>query len=235
MDPKPKKLILSDGREIEYFIDRSRRRNIYISVKDGKVVLKLPLIGGEERGEAFVRDKADWIFKNLRSKPSAAKIPAYFCEGEKFTLAGEEYTICCEEAPKYFYPQFEDGKLTVAVFRDFAVNGIDKDSYTDAQTRKAIEKRTVEIVNEAFDRLTKLTGLSPRKVTIRKMTASWGRCSSNGSISINSNVVFYPKEFIDYVIIHELCHLVHMDHSADFWELVSHYCPDWKRIRKNMR
>jgi len=235
MDPKPRKLLLSDSMELEYFIDRSRRRNIYISIKDGKVVLKLPLIGGEERGEAFLREKADWIFKTLKPRPSIAKIPSYFSEGETFTLAGEEYTVCCEIAPKYFYPLFENGRLTVAVFRDFEDHGIDQDSYTDAQARRAIEKRTSEIVEEAFGRLTALTGLYPKKVTVKKMSASWGRCSSNGSISINANVVFYPKECIDYVIIHELCHLRHMDHSREFWELVSRFCPEWKRIRQSMK
>ena len=198
-------------------------------------MLKLPLIGGEERGETFLRDKSDWIFKTLKPRPSIAKIPAYFSEGEVFTLAGEEFTVCCEFAPKYFYPRFEDGRLVIAVFRSFEENGIDKDSYTDAQTRRAIEKRTLELVNEAFERLTKLTGLAPKRVTLRKMTASWGRCSSNGNISINSNIGFYPQECIDYVIIHELCHLRYMDHSPEFWELVSRFCPEWKRIRKSMR
>lgn len=235
MDPKPRRLTLQDGRELEYFIDRSRRRNIYISVRDGRVVLKLPLIGGEERGEVFLREKADWIFKSLRPKPSAAKIPSYFCEGESFTFAGKEYVICCEKAPRYHYPRFEDGRLVIAVFDSFEKNGIDKDSYADAQARKAIEIRTLDVINEAFDRLTRLTGLCPKKVTVRKMTASWGRCSSNGNISINSNVVFYPQECIDYVVIHELCHLRYMDHSEDFWGLVSQYCPEWKRIRKSMK
>jgi hypothetical protein len=67
------------------------------------------------------------------------------------------------------------------------------------------------------------------------MTASWGRCSSEGNISMNYKVIAYPKKNIDYVCIHELAHLRHMNHSRDFWALVEKYCPDYRQIRDSMR
>lgn len=224
-----RRLILQDGRELEYYIDRGKRRNIYLSVKEGKVILKLPMSGCEERGEQFLREKADWALRSLANKPTVAKPPVTFSEGESFTLAGEEYIITCLNTERYEPPRFENGRLLIFVPRDY------DSAYVSEQARKALEQETLEIIHAAFARLTLLTGLYPKKVSVKKMTASWGRCSSNGSISINSAVVFYPPECIDYVIIHELCHLRHMDHSAAFWELVSRFCPDWKRIRKSMK
>lgn len=220
---------MPDGSELEYFIDRSSRKNIYISVRDGRVILKLPMTGCEERGERFLREKSAWILQSLAKNPSTAKPPVSFSEGESFTLAGEEYTVACVNTERYEPPRFENGSLTVSVPHDY------DSAYVSSEVRKALEQKTLEIIRAAFARLTLLTGLYPKKVTVKRMTASWGRCSSNGSISINSAVVFYPIECIDYVIIHELCHLRHMDHSAGFWELVSRFCPDWKRIRKCMR
>ena len=108
-------------------------------------------------------------------------------------------------------------------------------AYIDAQARKAVAARTRELVADSFARLSPLLGLYPKKVTVKKMTASWGRCSSSGNISINSAIVFYDRECIDYVVAHELCHLRHMDHSPDFWALVSTVCPEWKRIRARLR
>ncbi len=222
-------LTLADGRVLEYTVDRGKRKNIYITVKNGRVVLKLPLYADEATGESFLREKADWVLKSLRPRPSAAVIPDSFREGAEFTLAGERFTVCCELAERYFFPRFEDGRLVIAWFGRY--DDIDKDSFADAQARLALRRRTEEIIRERFEKLTALTGLYPKKVTIKKLTASWGRCSSTGNISINSKIVYYPTECIDYVIIHELCHLRHMDHSAEFWALVSRYCPEWKRIR----
>lgn len=71
---------------------------------------------------------------------------------------------------------------------------------------------------------------------IRKMKTRWGVCNrKNISVTLNSELMRYDIEKIDYVIIHELSHFVHFDHSKDFWNLVSKYCPDYKRIRKELR
>ena len=228
-------MMLPDGRSLEYTVDRGQRKNIYITIKNGRVILKLPLRADEAQGERFLREKADWVLKNIKPRISEAVIADCFSEGTRFTMHGEEYTVCCEPADRYFPPRFEEGRLVVSRPEGSGISEKDKDSYTDAQARKAIGQRTAELVNEAFQRLTKLTGLYPNKVTVKKMTASWGRCSSTGNISINSNIVYYPPECLDYVVIHELCHLRYMDHSTAFWELVGRYCPDWKRIRHRMK
>lgn len=227
--------MLDNGQLLEYTLDRGKRQNIYITVKNGRVILKLPLYADEAQGERFLREKSDWILKSLRPRQSEAVIPEEFTEGTRFTLAGREYTVATEYSDRYFYPYFEDGRLVIAWFHSYDEIDIDKDSFTDAQARRAIKQRTEEIVKEAFERLTALTGLVPKKVTIKQMTASWGRCSSEGNISINQRLVFFPQDCIDYVIIHELCHLRYMDHSPAFRALVGRYCPGWQSIRARMK
>ena len=232
METERRTLQLPDGRIIEYTVDRGMRNNIYIHIKNGKVVLKLPLWAEEDQGERFLREKADWVLKNIGKRSPEEVIPESFTEGTVFPFYGETLTVCCEYPEKYFPPFFAEGRIVAAC----PPGGYtDKDAYVDAQVRRAIRKRTLELVNDGFARLTALTGLYPKKVTVKKMSASWGRCSSTGNISINSKAVFFPPECLDYVIIHELCHLRYMDHSPEFWALVSRFCPDWKRIRASMR
>jgi len=68
------------------------------------------------------------------------------------------------------------------------------------------------------------------------MTSRWGVCNrKNKSITINTELVKKDLKYIDYVIIHELCHFVHFNHSSDFWKLVSKYCDNYKKLRKEMK
>lgn len=76
--------------------------------------------------------------------------------------------------------------------------------------------------------------MRPRRVSIRDQRLQWGSCSSAGAINLNWRLMLTPGELADYVIVHELCHLRHLDHSARFWALVSEVIPDHQRRRRDL-
>lgn len=78
-------------------------------------------------------------------------------------------------------------------------------------------------------------GFSYNRVQIRCQKTRWGSCSSLGTISLNAKLLFLPPELTEYVLIHELCHTVHLNHSQDFWHLVGQYEPDLPQRRQQMR
>ena len=82
-----------------------------------------------------------------------------------------------------------------------------------------------------------LRSILPAKISVKSLKSSWGSCSSNRNISFNWKLALAPPEILDYVIVHELCHLVHMNHSLEFWNLVEKVKPDAKAckiwLRKN--
>lgn len=223
-----RKITFPNGEVLEYILDCKPRKNMYIQIRGGKAILKISPQISLSQAESFLIEKQDWVMKNLMRR-SASDEPQQYCDGEGFGIAGEKFIIKCVQAEKYFQPKFENGFLLVAVRK-----GCDGD-YVKAQVQKAVVKKGAEIIGERMKILSAQTGLVPNKVTIKNMTGSWGRCSSEGNISININVVFYDMECIDYVIIHELCHLKEMNHSERFWQLVEKYCPDRKRIRALMK
>lgn len=75
------------------------------------------------------------------------------------------------------------------------------------------------------------TGGSYRRITIRDQKTRWGSCSSTGTLSFNYRLMFAPPRVLDYVVVHELCHLTHMNHSRDFWNLVASVMPDYKQYK----
>ena len=79
------------------------------------------------------------------------------------------------------------------------------------------------------------SGLFPQNVKVRNYKSRWGSCDHQRRITLTSRLIMAPDEVIDYVLIHELCHLVEMNHSPAFWQLVSRYCPDYRQHRKWLR
>jgi len=85
---------------------------------------------------------------------------------------------------------------------------------------------------ERLELLSTQTSLVPRKVIIRQYSARWGSCNNRGELSLNYLLIMAPIFVIDYVIIHELCHLEHLNHSKSFWGLVEQYCPNYHIAKK---
>ena len=90
-------------------------------------------------------------------------------------------------------------------------------------------------IYEAMDKYIKITGLAPQKIEIRKFKSIWGNCNSNKIIKMNQNLVHYGKDQIEYVCLHELTHLKHMNHSKRFWAHVEKYMPNYKQISKVLK
>ena len=101
-----------------------------------------------------------------------------------------------------------------------------------------LEKETVDRraflhdVTDLVRRRAGVMGVGVRKISVRKMRSRWGSCSKEGNITINLLLGHLPDELLEYVVVHELCHLVHHDHSKSFWDLLHAYLPDFKKSKR---
>lgn len=91
------------------------------------------------------------------------------------------------------------------------------------------------VYREILDSWVKRVGIKPGKVKIKKMKSAWGICYSNKNITLNLKLVHLERELIEYVIVHELCHLHLMNHSKEFWSIVERFIPDYKEKRKRLK
>ena len=93
-------------------------------------------------------------------------------------------------------------------------------------------ERLQKIVKENIYKYSKILGKRPKKVRIRDLKYAWGSCSSNQNISINLKLATKDKRAIEYVVLHEMCHLIYMNHSKNFWDLIEKNMPKYKEYKK---
>ena len=113
--------------------------------------------------------------------------------------------------------------------------------YTAAELHRleVLEKRYRQAARNMFAQRVahyhELTGGNYTSITIRDQKSRWGSCSSRGTLSFNYRLIFAPIKILDYVVVHELCHLTHMNHSKDFWNMVASVMPEYKTYQKWLR
>ncbi len=195
------------------------------------VELRTPLKCPWRDIDAFLASKADWIVQSREY--FARQPPVYsprYVNGERHAYLGEQYRLMLVRGrPR-----------AVEVLNDTMVvrcnNPYDPGKVRDAietwyrNRAKVVLPQRLNACLEAFaTRVPAFRGLTEPSLTIRKMRARWGSCSSSGEICLNSLFVQESTAVIDYVIAHELCHLKHFSHNKPFYRLLHRVMPDWRR------
>jgi len=100
------------------------------------------------------------------------------------------------------------------------------------ELRAWIRRRARDLFPPLLRQVSRQTGLEFKRVTIRSQKTRWGSCSSRGHISLNDQLLFLPAQTVEYLMIHELCHTRHLNHSREYWRLVESRCPDYRNHEK---
>ncbi|MFO7445351.1 MAG: SprT family zinc-dependent metalloprotease [Ignavibacteriaceae bacterium] len=173
-----------------------------------------------KEAENFILKKSGWIKKHLRSKKAE---PDYLFFGDEIKV--KEYYQLFLKNHKII---FKDGVLEIRSPEESNTKISDLYSaWLKHSAKKYLIYRAGQLAAEYKFNL--------KRISIRGQKTRWGSCSSAGNLSFNYRLMRYRKEVIDYVIIHELCHLKEMNHSKNFWSLVQSFCPDYKKLRKELK
>ncbi len=211
-----------DETELTYRVTYSRKAKylrLQINPSTGLEVV-IPYRCKTEDAEKFILKKKDWILKHL----SSVQVK------EEFLFFGEKIEV------KQKYDLFLDAhkinfKNNVLFIESPSGSTLNSraiyNTWIKHYAKSWLPERTV-ILARKYD-------FSFRRVSIRSQKTRWGSCSTSGNISLNYRLLKYRKELIDYVIIHELCHLKQMNHSQQFWKLVEEIVPDYKMLKRELK
>ncbi len=217
---------------IKYKIIRSSRRRFSSSISitpERGVTVSVPPWASLSAIESLVREKADWINKTLkRLNISNPKKTKRYVDGENHLYFGEEYPLTVVPAtgiatarlnflynkfearvPAHHAPPAQRKELKEAMIRWYLDNG----------------KR---IITEKVNHFTKVLGVAYNRIVLKRVSSIWGSCSHKNNLNFNRKLIMAPHAIVDYVVIHEVCHLIHHHHRKSFWELVKSLDPDYK-------
>jgi predicted metal-dependent hydrolase len=205
--------------EIPYWIRRSdRRRTVSIAVDpSGEVVLTAPPATSVERLDRLVRTKAAWIVGRLRRRSDLPPAPAReFVSGESFHYLGRQYRLRVElEAPVVGPLLLERGWLRIPV--PALIGEEHRAAFVRAALVDWYRRRAQARLPERVAHWAKELGVPVPKLLVREPKKRWGSCHPSGIVRVNWRIIQAPMRLVDYVVAHEVAHLVHEGHGRAFW------------------
>lgn len=240
------------GEVFEATVTKSKRKSLAISVgTDGVVKVKAPMVLSDAAILEWVESKAGWI---IRKRKEMLDLPGYqeakqYVSGEKFLFLGQEYELEVRESTAR--------AGTVGIVEDKLVVFVKGSTGDIKENTASEEKRNMEVLQKSsvseevrnalwhwYEKQARIwiprrvryyageIGETYQRITLKNQKKRWGSCSSARNLNFNWRLVMAPLDVLDYVVVHELCHLKQMNHSAAFWTEVEKVLPDYKERKK---
>lgn len=204
------------GNTYPVVIEKKKNKNTYIRVNQNfEIYITTSYFATDRSIMKLLKENETAIFKMIEKKRKEQE------REKKFYYLGQEYEI-------YMMPTNREVEI---YDHTIMIPSLKK-------LQSFLKKNMKELFTEHYDYWHQQfeEPIHKPKLKFRKMKTRWGVCNRrDDSITLNTRLLEYDTKYLDYVIIHELSHLVHFDHSKEFWEVVAKYCPDYKLLRKEMR
>ncbi|MEI6460510.1 MAG: SprT family zinc-dependent metalloprotease [Verrucomicrobiota bacterium] len=216
-------LVKVAGKVIEVWPKVSSRSNrVRLAVKPGpKIILSFPPHGSLASAKAFLKDNLPWLEKVVsRSRTVQTSLIDHLTKFSWLTL--DERHLAVEIAP--------GTRASLKISKeDESVKLIVPEDDPEAGAVRALRRLAETGLSLAVARLSARVGVTVSQVSVRDQTTRWGSCSSSGTLSLNWRLILLPPMLHDHVILHELSHRKHMDHSPRFWNQLAAWDPEWEK------
>lgn len=186
--------------------------------------------------DTFVNSKKKWITLKLEEFKNNSLIEntISFLDRKYIPFLGDNKNLYLQKKDNILKCKltFKDNSFIANIPHNMSLENIDKELRNLAII--SISNESSQIAKDRVIYFSKKLNLYPKKLQIKEQKSSWGTCSSLGNIYLNWRIFLAPMNIVDYVIVHELCHLKHMNHSPEFWNLVSSIIPNYKECKSWM-
>lgn len=220
-------LSLADELGFDVLVKRSpRRRTLELIIRSGDVILMLPAFVSDREARQFVRDRRDWVLATLDKQQQllAESAPRRYQEGELFPFLGRDHALKIFIARGRASVQLANGNLYAGIKPSSAA---DRPEQLKKIIRRWYQKQAREMLTQKTLALAASIGREVQSVKLRRTKTKWGHCTADGVIQYNWQIVAAPEPVVDYLVAHEVSHLVHRNHGQRFWKHVARLYPDY--------
>lgn len=216
------------GREISYTLKRSsRRRSIGLRIDDKGLTVSMPHRTPEGLLADVLSDRAGWIIEKLDGWQDRRAPPICWADGACIPYLGEQLTLCVEPGMKPVVQQHDC--LHVFLRGQITAERIER------RVTRWYRARALALFTERVAHYAPALGVAPLEVRLSTARTQWGSCTRGGTVRLNLQLIRLPLYLVDYVVVHELAHLREMNHSDAFWRVVASACPDYARLRRELK
>lgn len=215
-----KRVISLNGSIFYYTVYFKDKKNISIKLDyNGEIIVYAPIGISYKYIENVILKKQKWIITNIEKIKNS-----YLNSTDNIIFLGNTYIPQIEKS--------ENEKIEInGEYICIKTNNLNKEYLNTMLMKWYIIQANKILVNRITD-LSRIYNLNASRVFIKNQKSRWGSCNSKREIRLNWRLILMPYSVMDYIIIHELCHLVHMNHSKAFWNLVENYMPNYKDSEK---
>lgn len=228
------KTVEIDGIKINL---KKNRQNKKIKLKinqNGNVLISLPFNCTFFQAIEFAKSQIDWIKKNVKKMTQNAPKIQIFDENTIFSTKHHILFIEKNDIKKSL-TSIKNGKIHIRFPKDENILIENNQQKIKKAILEALRLEAKEFLPKRLDFWSKKYNLNYNEVNIKNMKSRWGSCASNGYISLNLHLIKLPIELIDYVLLHELAHIKHPNHSERFWIFLDKICPNSIELNQKLR
>lgn len=208
------KTVSLSGRETAYVLKRSNRRTVGLRIDPNGLTVSIPHRMSERSVEDILVEKSGWILRKL-DEITAVRKPEW-SDGEPIPFLGKSYRL-----------RISSGRQGADIDGDF----LDVSARDPSMVQSAVEawyrRQALEFFAERIAHYCARLGVEPPKLFLSNAKTRWGSCNSRGEVRLNWRLMRMPPHLVDYVVVHELSHLVEMNHSPAFWKTVASVYPSF--------
>lgn len=220
---------------LTYSLRKSKRvKGKKIIVKPNKIEVVGPNFANENSLHNFILSKQNWVFEKYgeiqKYKNSLHQVSfEEALTGEPIIFKGEDIYLKLTQSTEVL-PKVEINENILKIYIPKFYNDEKQQDIAKQTLKNYLKGELLKIADKKAKFYCKITGKEFKEIKIKELKSIWGSCTAKGVINLNWQLITLPKRVIDYVILHEICHLTHRNHSKKFWSLVESIMPDFKEM-----
>lgn len=225
-------LFSNKNNVITYTVNKAATSNLYISVQNGEVVINAPWYATSSQIQKVVEEKKQWILNKVEEYEKNCESKKVYTEIKNIKVLGEDYKLVVQYK-NVKVPELKIENREIQVKLPHIYKKMQNPDVIEVIINKMYEKIAEKEVERAMEKTRLLLEMAPEDYEIKRISNILGTCKE-GKITINPDIVMYSRETIDYIVLHEFCHLKYKNHTKSFYNMLKTYMPNYEEITKEL-